>query len=544
MSFRFKTILGIALIEGVLLVILVWQSLAYLHDSNGEQLRQRAQSNARLFAAMTKNAVLSLDLASLETFVNEILKEPDIAYVRVISQQGLLAQSGDEALLQKPFQANQSFHTLSAHLFNSFENNIFEAYASIEESGIEFGRVELGITTDELESLLLDARRHFTSIAVLEIILVALFSYVLGMFLTRHLARLQEASSRLAAGEPGIHLHVRGKDELAQTAIAFNTMSQRLAEAQLEQQQALQEAQRQSDELLQRETELRTLLESIPDGILTVTEQGVIQAANKVAEHLLGVPEGKLLRRSLHDLFPTATQFSAVPALEQYAEQKQILQLTAHRDDGRELPVEFTAATLVLDNTKCFVCVLRDISIRQRIEQRARREEQLKAAVLDASLDALITIDQQGAIIEFNRQAEAIFGYRSSEVINQSMAAHIIPPAMRAAHTQGMARFFRTGQGPVINNRVEINAMHKDGHEFPVELTVIPVQLQNEQTLFTGFVRDISDRKSAEQELEQAREQAEKANQAKSRFLATVSHEIRTPLSAVLGTLGLLQDER
>ncbi len=168
------------------------------------------------------------------------------------------------------------------------------------------------------------------------------------------------------------------------------------------------------------------------------------------------------------------------------------------------------------------------------------------AAVFDSlyrsSLDSLITIDTHGKIIEFNRAAENMFGYRRDEVHGRSVAEIVIPHAMRDAHHAGMERYLATGEGPVINNRVEVEALRRDGSLFPCELTVVPAQINGETAFFSAFIRDISARKAAEDALKRAKEAAEAASEAKSRFLAHMSHEIRSPVSAVLGCLELLSD--
>ncbi len=168
-------------------------------------------------------------------------------------------------------------------------------------------------------------------------------------------------------------------------------------------------------------------------------------------------------------------------------------------------------------------------------------DNSIMAAIAAASLDALITIDDAGCILEFGPAAEQLFGYTRAEVMGRSVSEIVIPPHLRQAHESGMEKFNRTGEGPVLNNRVEVPAIRRDGSEFPAELTVVPLTVAGKQ-LFTAFVRDISERKRHEAELEAARAVAERASEAKSRFLAHMSHELRSPLNAVLGAINLMMD--
>lgn len=127
-------------------------------------------------------------------------------------------------------------------------------------------------------------------------------------------------------------------------------------------------------------------------------------------------------------------------------------------------------------------------------EVRLRESEARKAAILETALDAIITIDQAGNIVEFNPAAERIFGYRRSQVLGQAMADLIVPPALRAAHHRGLARYLATGESPVLNQRIEMPALRADGTEFFAELAITRIA-PSRQVLFTAYLRDITDRR-------------------------------------------------
>lgn len=126
-----------------------------------------------------------------------------------------------------------------------------------------------------------------------------------------------------------------------------------------------------------------------------------------------------------------------------------------------------------------------------------RREARLQA-VLKSSLDAIISMDDQGRIVEFNPAAERIFGYSRAEVLNKVLGGMIVPERLRERHRQGLAHYLATGSGPVVGRRIELPALRKNGEEFPVELAIVPVE-GSDPVLFKGFLRDITERKAAEQ---------------------------------------------
>jgi two-component system sensor histidine kinase/response regulator len=171
---------------------------------------------------------------------------------------------------------------------------------------------------------------------------------------------------------------------------------------------------------------------------------------------------------------------------------------------------------------------------------RARASEAMSAAVVRTALDCVITIDRTGRILEFNPAAERTFGYSRDQVIGRDMADVIIPAHMREAHRRGMRRYLDTGETRVLERRVEVTAMCSDGHEIPVELAITPIRYEGRPPIFTAFLRDITDRRRAVEQMLSAKEAAEAASKAKSEFVANISHEIRTPMNGILGMTDLV----
>ena len=170
----------------------------------------------------------------------------------------------------------------------------------------------------------------------------------------------------------------------------------------------------------------------------------------------------------------------------------------------------------------------RGIAERIHSEKKLRESEALKAAILHSSLDCIITINAEGRILEWNPAAEKTFGYPAALAVGWELADLIIPEAYQEAHRRGMAHYLATGEGPVLGRRIEIAAVRADGQEFPVEIAIRPLRLAS-GTHFTATVRDISDRKAAEEHIESLHEELTRAYDATiegwSRALDLRDHE-------------------
>ncbi|MCV6545819.1 MAG: ATP-binding protein [Cohaesibacter sp.] len=222
MSFRLKTIFGIAAIEALLLSILIVSGLHYLTISNQEQLLQRGQSTAKLVATMTADAVIAVDLATLDALVEQTLRNKDIVYLRIRNQNGqTLSQGGDADALAQPFHADASIEAAQS-------DQRLDVFAPVQIANSDFGRIELGLSTAQLETIISSAFSWMTTIALSEMLLVALAGWILGTYLTAQLQSLKTGAKQVAAGDFGHQIQVKGKDELAQTAKSFNHMSRAL----------------------------------------------------------------------------------------------------------------------------------------------------------------------------------------------------------------------------------------------------------------------------------------------------------------------------
>ena len=177
------------------------------------------------------------------------------------------------------------------------------------------------------------------------------------------------------------------------------------------------------------------------------------------------------------------------------------------------------------------------IADRNRAEEAFRRVEQQARAIVDSALDAVIVMDAEGIITDWNKQAEETFGWTRPEALGRRMSETIIPAQYRLSHERGLEHFFRTGQGPVLNRRIEITALRRDGTEFPVELSITPLKSGDTWT-FSSFIRDITARRQAEEDLRNAHAELAHVNRVMTmgELAASIAHEVNQPLSAIVAS--------
>ncbi|WP_301927798.1 PAS domain S-box protein [Ferruginibacter sp.] len=190
---------------------------------------------------------------------------------------------------------------------------------------------------------------------------------------------------------------------------------------------------------------------------------------------------------------------------------------------------------------------LQDIDERKKAQENIRLSEERRELIMNSALDAIICIDAKGLVTFWNPQAESIFGWNESEVMGRVLSDFIIPEIYRARHNEGMINYLKTGIGPALNVLLQLHAVKRSGEEFPIELTVLPIQQEGEE-FFCAFIRDITERKRSENQLITLNENLQKQAQALSnsnkeleQFAFVTSHDLQEPLRMITSFLGLLE---
>ncbi|MBS1702256.1 MAG: PAS domain S-box protein [Armatimonadetes bacterium] len=355
---------------------------------------------------------------------------------------------------------------------------------------------------------------------------IALVAVALGGVFARPILSpvraLTDVTGALADGDLSARVANKSEDEIGQLGQSFNTMADRIetqARTLQQERDELDARVRERTADLEAEIQERKRTQSLIEGIMENSSaviyvkdlDGKYLYANSLFCELFLTTKEKLIGSYDHDFLSSETVEKFRESDRKIAESDVALIEEDYGDleDGRHYYYSIKSP-LRDEQGVCFATfgISTDITDRKRSEDFLRASEERTRLIVETALDAVVTIDQLGRITGWSPQAVSTFGYSRDEVIGRELADTIIPLAFRQAHRDGIVRYAETGEARVLNQRLELAAIHKGGREFPIELSITPIPT-GDRIEYSAFIRDITDQKLAEEKL---RAQLERLN--------------------------------
>ena len=284
----------------------------------------------------------------------------------------------------------------------------------------------------------------------------------------------------------------------------------------------------------------RELFDRVPIGLYRTTDDGDFLEANLALAEMLGFPDAAgLVAQRWKDLWVEPADWDRWSMLMERDGVVRGFETSVRGADGsiRWLVVEARGIPDEDGLIRWHEGSALDFTERRAVEEALRASEARKGAMLEAAIDAVITMDDSGRITEFSPAAERTFGYTRDDVMGKELAEVLVPPDLRDRHRGGLARYLATGEASILGRRIELRAMRADGQEIPVEVAINRIDVPGPPT-FTGYVRDIS----AQRRLEDSLRQAQKMD-AIGQLAGGVAHDFNNMLTVIDGFSALLLDE-
>ncbi|MBT3172309.1 MAG: PAS domain S-box protein, partial [Rhodospirillaceae bacterium] len=255
---------------------------------------------------------------------------------------------------------------------------------------------------------------------------------------------------------------------------------------------------------------LEAVIGSTSDAIITADAEGLVVTWNPAAEKIFGFSQEEVLGQPMTLFMPEqfrAAHDAGIARVTSTGKTKvmgQALPLIGLHKDGHEFPIELSLATWEMEGTRYFSGIIRDVSEREKLAGELAQSEELMRAIMNSASDTIICADEYGKVVLWNPVAEKMLGHSAEDMIGEPLTA-IIPERFRDGHEAGIKRLRMNGEQRVIGHSVELHALHKDGHEIPIELS-LGTWLTGNRRYFSGIIRDVSEREKLTGELTQSEE--------------------------------------
>ena len=526
MSIRTKTIFGIALIEIALLVTVCTISIKELKKSSTEDLYRESVVASELLIAATINSVLSTDLASLESLTSEFTASSDIVYVRIYNHQGLMANSGSSSHLPEQFEAD-SVDEIPA-------DGVYDFSSPITLAGYNYGHIEIGLDSSRIDSRIDAVTNNLIIISIIGIITSVFLSFLLGHRLTQQFQIITCAASELIKGNFGHKIDVIGNDELATAAASFNIMSEKI-------QQLLTVSAEQQREIEDRETLLRTLLESLPAGILFGDEDRVAVFSNQKMAHIFGwdaITDFDVEGREFRSLLPLLLNKTKKP--EEFLKfiNKSISSessITSHQIElynQKIIEIDYVPIHFQESGITKHLWYFKDVTKILSSEKASQKAAMELATIFNLSPNGIAYFNLDGIIQHVNSAFRSLSGIAENDIEGSHLQE--LDDIFRAATSDTSIIPFTNYSNEIIssyNTGTRQELVHtfqiKKGTTIHIERTII---FDSSDGFSGGFVylKDITEIKKLEI--------------MKSEFLSTTAHELRSPMANIYGYSELLLD--
>jgi PAS domain S-box-containing protein len=253
-----------------------------------------------------------------------------------------------------------------------------------------------------------------------------------------------------------------------------------------------------------REAQLDAILDNSTAVVWLKDRKGRYMLINRRFEEVFHVRRESVVGKTDHDVFPVYLADGFRANDKRVLRDRRALELeeqVSQADDGDLAFITVKFPLFDESGEPYGVCgISTDITSRKRAEQELKESKDRIGQIIDRALDGFVSMDSSGIVTAWNKAAEEIFGWPAHKAIGQRLSELIVPERYRAAHERGLQRFLETGKGPLLDRHVELLAVHRDGHEFPVELSVTAVKVRG-GFAFHAFLHDITDRKRLEREI-------------------------------------------